>query len=60
MVEYLSYISVEKEKRKTKNDVTGLDDEIRLQQVEGESWRHWTHEPAGRQRTKKKKKIIQI
>ena len=28
----------EKEKRKTQNDVTGLDDERRLQQVEGEKW----------------------
>ena len=28
----------EKEKRKTENDVTGLDDERGLQQVEGESW----------------------
>jgi len=27
-----------KEKRKTENDVTGLDDERGLQQVEGESW----------------------
>src|SRR6218665_1175257 len=42
----------EKEKRKTKNDVTGLDAERGLQQVEGErsghrgEWRHWTYEPA--------------
>ena len=31
----------EKEKRKTENDVTGLDDESGLQQVEGESWTSW-------------------
>src|SRR6218665_432532 len=30
-----------KEKRKTKNDVTGLDAERGLQQVEGESWGSW-------------------
>jgi len=30
-----------KEKRKAETDVTGLDDEIRLQQVEGESWTSW-------------------
>jgi len=28
----------EKEKKKTENDVIGLDDERRLQQDEGESW----------------------
>jgi len=31
----------EKGKRKTKNDVTGLDAERGLQQVEGDSWRSW-------------------
>ena len=31
----------EKEERKTKNDVTGLDAERGLQQVEGKSWRSW-------------------
>jgi len=31
----------EKEKRKTKNDVTELDAERGLQQVEEESWRSW-------------------
>ena len=31
----------EKEKRKTENDATGLDDERGLQQVEGESWTLW-------------------
>ena len=29
------------EKKKTENDVTGLDAERGLQQVEGESWRSW-------------------
>ena len=31
----------EKDKRKTENDVIGLDDERRLQQVEGESRTSW-------------------
>ena len=31
----------EKEERKTKKDVTRLDAERGLQQVEGESWRWW-------------------
>jgi len=31
----------EKEMRKIKNDVTGLDAERGLQQFEGESWRLW-------------------
>src|SRR6218665_3510625 len=31
----------EKEKSKTKNDVTGVDAERGLQQVEGESWGSW-------------------
>jgi len=31
----------EKEKRKTENDVTRLDDERGLQQVEGEGWTSW-------------------
>ena len=31
----------EKDKRKTKNDVTGLDAERGLQQVEVESWGSW-------------------
>src|SRR6218665_1636955 len=50
----------EKEKTKTENDVTGLDDERGLQQVEGESWTSWLMAPLnvrtclGRQRTKKK------
>src|SRR6218665_226722 len=54
----------EKEKRKTKNDVTGLDAERGLQQVEGESWGSWGMAPLdvrtclGRQRTKKKSPIL--
>ena len=49
-----------REERKTKNDVTELDVERGLQQVEGESWRSWWMAPLdvrtclGRQRTKKK------
>ena len=41
-----------KEDRKTESDVTGLDDERGLQQVERETaghrgeWRHWTYKPA--------------
>jgi len=31
----------ENEKRKTENDVTGMDDERGLQQVEGETWTSW-------------------
>jgi len=31
----------QKEKRKNENDITGLDDERGVQQVEGESWTSW-------------------
>src|SRR6218665_334039 len=54
----------EKEKRKTKNDVTGLDAERGLQQVEGESWGLWSMAPLdvrtclGRQKTNKKIPVL--
>jgi len=54
----------EKQKRKIENDVTGLDDERGLQQVEGESWTSWlmtsldVRACLGRQRTKKKKIVV--
>jgi len=32
----------EKDNRKTENDVIGLNDDRRLQQVEGESWTSWS------------------
>jgi len=56
----------EKDKRKTKNDVNGLDDEERLQQVvEEERWTMWwTTKPdvwtyLGRQRTKEEDNNLQ-
>ena len=55
---------MEKEKRKTENDVIGLDDERGLQHDEGESWTSQQMASLdiriclGRQRTEKKKKNL--
>src|SRR6218665_925684 len=45
----------EKEKVKTKNDVTGLDDERAGHRGK---WRHWTHEPASEGREPRRRRTI--